>query len=54
MPGNTITVNGEEWYVGDSKMPQLMEVLEKVGTSKFRKKGKIEVKDTKVENQYNL
>jgi len=34
MPGNTITINGSEgltWYVGDSKMDELMEFLHKIG-----------------------
>ena len=34
MPGNLIVINGSEgltWYVGDSKMDELMEFLHKVG-----------------------
>jgi len=35
MPGNLVVINGIEsltWYVGDSKMDELMEFLHKVGT----------------------
>lgn len=34
MPGNTIKINNSdklEWYVGDSKMPELIKYLEKNG-----------------------
>ncbi len=34
MPGNIVQVNGSkdlEWYVGDSKMPKLVEVLNDIG-----------------------
>ena len=34
MPGNTIKINNYdalEWYVGDSKMPLLMELLNCIG-----------------------
>lgn len=31
MPGNIIELNNKEWYIGDSKMPQLLEWLEENG-----------------------
>jgi hypothetical protein len=34
MPGNLVVINGSEgltWYVGDSKMPELLEFLHKIG-----------------------
>ncbi len=32
MPGNTITINGvSKFYVGDSKMPELIKYLDKEG-----------------------
>jgi len=34
MPGNTVQINnspGLTWYVGDSKMPELMAYLHKIG-----------------------
>jgi len=34
MPGNTIKINnydGLEWYIGDSRIDQVIELLDKVG-----------------------
>lgn len=49
MPGNVITVNGEEWYVYDSKMPQFMEVLKQVGI--LEKKGEVKPEDRPYSDQ---
>ena len=39
MPGNIITINGvEEWYVGDSKMEQLLALLNKIGKKEKKSK----------------
>lgn len=41
MPGNEVVINGSiEYYVGDSKMPKLMALLEKIGHKKKRRKKK--------------
>lgn len=40
MPGNIITINGvTEYYVGDSKMPGLIEYLDKFGYKEEKKAG---------------
>ena len=39
MPGNIISINGnDEWYVGDSKMPDLLKFLKKVGKKEIKKR----------------
>lgn len=33
MPGNIITMNNfKSWYVGDSKMPEFLTLMKKIGT----------------------
>jgi len=51
MPGNIITINNaDEWYVGDSKMYELLEWLNKKGFKEEKQKGvrhRKQLKDTK-------
>ena len=41
MPGNLIVINGSDslrWYVGDSKMPELISTLNRLGTQVRKEK----------------
>ena len=54
MPGNLVNINNtDEWYVGDSRMPELIAALERIG-GRTGDNPKWELCDSDVADQFRI